>query len=113
MIKLVNKCAIDFSMAIDDKIVRIKSTPTMTENELKDYKKYLEKYYKIEIMDIEKWDKNYDKNEFPKQPITQKGKKKLLKLVSIKEEKSFPLDVKNDKIKAIIYEEKTQIKMKK
>ena len=113
MIKLVNKCAIDFSMAIDDKIVRIKSTPTMTENELKDYKKYLEKYYKIEIMDIEKWDENYDKNEFPKQPITQKGKKKLLKLVSIKEEKSFPLDVKNDKIKAIIYEEKTQIKMKK
>ena len=106
MIKLVNKSAIDFSMAIDDKIVRIKSTPTMTENELKEYKKYLEKYYKIEIMDIEKWDENYDKNEFPKQPITQKGKKKLLKLVSIKEEKSFPLDVKNDKIKAIIYEEK-------
>ena len=106
MVKLVNKCAIDFSIPIDDKVVRIKSTPIMTESELKEYKKYLEKYYKVEIMDVEKWDENYNRNEFPKQPIVEKGKKKLLKLVSIKEEKSFPLDVKNNKIKAIIYEEK-------
>ena len=112
MVKLVNKCSIDFSIPIDDKVVRIKSTPTMTEDELKEYKKYLEKYYKVEIMDVEKWDENYDKNEFPKQPIVEKGKRKLLKLVSIKEEKSFPLDVKNDKIKAIIYEEKCKYKLK-
>lgn len=106
MVKLVNKCAMDFSIPIDDKVVRIKSTPTMTESELKEYKKYLENYYKVEIIDIEKWDENYNKNEFPKQPLVQKGKKKLLKMISIKEEKSFPLDVKDEKIKAIIYEEK-------
>ena len=59
------KYTIDFSIPIDDKVVRIKSTPTMTESELKEYKKYIEKYYKVEIVDIEKWDENYNKNEFP------------------------------------------------
>ena len=108
--KLLNNFSIDFALPIrhefKDTVAIIKSTPKLTKNELKNYIEELNKYYEVDVYDVNKWDENYKESDFPKQPIAQKGNQKLLRLVHLNDNKDFPLVSNKGKIKAIVYKDK-------
>lgn len=108
--KLLRNFSIDFAVPIShefkDTVAVIKSTPKLTKKELNEYVTELKKYYEVDVYDVDKWDENYNENDFPKQPIVQKGNQKLMRLIHLNDKKDFPLASKKGKIKAVIYREK-------
>lgn len=108
--KLLKNFSIDFALPIrhefKDTVAVIKSTPKFTKEELKNYIEELNKYYEVDVYDVNKWDENYKESDFPKQPIAQKGEQKLLRLVHLNDDKDFPLASDKGKLKAVVYKDK-------